>query len=87
MSTFIFNMKKSFKSVLMEDIKGYVSHDDSCRRINKDLTKLNHASEKSKREAWWRGTRCDGEMASGCLHLRYQASGRLGGDIRSFTSP
>jgi hypothetical protein len=87
MSTFIFSMKKSFKSVLMLDTKGYVSHDDSWRRINKYLTKLNHASEKSKREAWQRGTRCDGEIASGCLHLRYHASERLGGDIRAFTSP
>jgi hypothetical protein len=29
MSTFIFNMNKSFKSVLMKHMKGYVSHDDS----------------------------------------------------------
>jgi hypothetical protein len=28
---------------------------------NKDLATMNHASEKSKREAWHRGTGCDGE--------------------------
>jgi hypothetical protein len=28
-STFIFNMKKSFKSVLIEDMNGCVSHDGS----------------------------------------------------------
>jgi hypothetical protein len=54
-------MKKSFKSVLIEDMNGCVSHDGSWRRINKDLTVMNHSLEKSKREAWHRGTRCDGE--------------------------
>jgi hypothetical protein len=29
--------------------------------INKDLTKMNYASEKSKRESWRRGTGCGGE--------------------------
>jgi hypothetical protein len=29
--------------------------------INKDLVMINHASEKSKRESWRRGTECDGE--------------------------
>jgi hypothetical protein len=60
-STLIFNMKKSFKSALMEGMKKCVSHDDSWRRINKDLTMTNHTSEKSKREAWHQGTECDRE--------------------------
>jgi hypothetical protein len=61
MWTFIFNMKKSFKSVLMKNTKGCVSQDGSWRMINKDLAMMNHASEKIKPEAWRRGTRYDGE--------------------------
>jgi hypothetical protein len=30
--------------------------------INKDLTTMDHASEKSKRESWRRETVCDGEV-------------------------
>jgi hypothetical protein len=53
--------KKVFKNESMEDMKWFMRHDGSWRRINKDLTMMNHASEKSKRESWRRGTGCDGE--------------------------
>jgi hypothetical protein len=53
--------KKVFKNESMEDMKWCVRHDDSWRRINKDLPTMNYASEKSKRESWRRGTGCDGE--------------------------
>jgi hypothetical protein len=52
---------KDFKYESMEDMKWCVRHDGSWRRINKDLTTMNHASEKSKRESWRWGTGCDGE--------------------------
>jgi hypothetical protein len=53
--------KKVFKNESMEDMKCYVRHDGSWRRINKDLAMMNHASEKSKQESWRQGTGCDGE--------------------------
>jgi hypothetical protein len=53
--------KKIFKNESMEDMKCCVRQDGSWRRINKDLAMMNHASEKSKRESWCRGTRCDRE--------------------------
>jgi hypothetical protein len=53
--------KKIFKNESMEDMKWCVRYDGSWRRINKDLATMNHASEKSKRESWRRGTGCDGE--------------------------
>jgi hypothetical protein len=53
--------KKVFKNESMEDMKWCVRHDGSWRRINKDLAMMNHASEKSKRDSWCRGTGCDGE--------------------------
>jgi hypothetical protein len=53
--------KKIFKNEPIEDMKWCVRHDDSWRRINKDLTTMNLASEKSKQESWRRGTGCDGE--------------------------
>jgi hypothetical protein len=58
-STFMFNMKKSFKSVIMEDTKKCVSHNDSWRRINNDFATMKHALEKSKQKTWRRGTECD----------------------------
>jgi hypothetical protein len=60
-STFMFNMKKSFKSVIMKDTKEYVSHDGSWRRINKNLAMMNHTLEKNKQKAWHRDIECDGE--------------------------
>jgi hypothetical protein len=42
-------------------MKCCVRQDGSFRRINKDLATMNHTSEKSKRESWRQGTRCDGE--------------------------
>jgi hypothetical protein len=53
--------KKVLKSEFMEDMKWYVIHDGSWRRINSDLGTMNHALEKRKRESWRQGTRCDGE--------------------------
>jgi hypothetical protein len=53
--------KEVFKNKSMEDMKYYVRQDGSWRRINKDLTTMNHTSEKSKQESWRRGTVCDGE--------------------------
>jgi hypothetical protein len=53
--------KKVFKDESMEDMKWCVKHDGSWRRINKNLVTMNHASEKSKRESWRWGIRCDGE--------------------------
>jgi hypothetical protein len=40
--------KKVFKNEFMEDMKWCVRHDDSWKRINKDLATMNHALEKSK---------------------------------------
>jgi hypothetical protein len=40
--------------------------------INKDLTTMNHASEKSKRESWRRETVCDGE---GQVNVQSEESG------------
>jgi hypothetical protein len=40
--------KKFFRNESMEDIECFVRQDGSCRRINKDLTTMNNASEKSK---------------------------------------
>jgi hypothetical protein len=45
----------------MEDMEWCVIQDSSWRMINKDLTTMNHASEKTKRESWRWGTVCDGE--------------------------
>jgi hypothetical protein len=45
----------------MEDMKCCMKQDGSCRMINKDLTTMDHASEKSKQESWRRGSLCDGE--------------------------
>jgi hypothetical protein len=42
-------------------MKWCVIQDGSWKMINKDLTMMNHASEKSKWESWRRGTSCDGE--------------------------
>jgi hypothetical protein len=57
--TFIYiNIKKSYKHELIEDTKRCVNHDGDWRRINKNLTTINHASEKCKRKAWHRGTEC-----------------------------
>jgi hypothetical protein len=36
--------KKVFKNESMEDMKWYVRHDGSWRRINKDSATMNHAS-------------------------------------------
>jgi hypothetical protein len=55
------NITKSYKCELIKDTKICVNHDGSWRKINKDLTMMNHTSEKSKRGSWHRGTRCDGE--------------------------
>jgi hypothetical protein len=49
------------KNEPMEDTKWCVRQDSSWRRINNDLTTMNHTSEKSKRESWCQGTVCDGE--------------------------
>jgi hypothetical protein len=54
------NKKKFFKNKSMEDMKCCVGQDGSWRRINKDLTTMNHALEKSKWESWCRGTGYDG---------------------------
>jgi hypothetical protein len=53
--------KKFFKNESMENMKYCVRQDGSWRSINKDLATMDHASEKSKRESWRRGTVCDGE--------------------------
>jgi hypothetical protein len=53
--------EEEFKSEPMEDMKEYVSRDGSGRRIDKDLTTINHALEKSKQVSWNQGTGCDGE--------------------------
>jgi hypothetical protein len=53
--------KNIFKNESMEDMNCCVRHAASWKRINKDLAMMNHASEKSKRESWCRGTGCDGE--------------------------
>jgi hypothetical protein len=55
------NITKNYQRKLIKDIKSHVNHDDDCRRINKDLTMINHTSEMSKRESWRRDTGCDGE--------------------------
>jgi hypothetical protein len=55
------HMKKSFKNDSIEDIKWYVRHNDSWRRINNDLTMINHALEKCKWESWCWCTGYDGE--------------------------
>jgi hypothetical protein len=47
------------KNESMEDMKCCVRQDGSCRRINKDLIMMDHASKKGKRESWHRGTVCD----------------------------
>jgi hypothetical protein len=38
-----------------------MNHDGGWRRINKDLTMMNHTMKKSKRESWHWGIGCDGE--------------------------
>jgi hypothetical protein len=53
--------KKIFKNEFMKDMKWCVRHNDSWRRINKYLTTMNHASEKSKQESWRWGNGCDEE--------------------------
>jgi hypothetical protein len=53
--------KKFFKNDSMEDMKCCMRQNGSWRRINKNLAMMNHATEKSKRESWRRGTGCDGE--------------------------
>jgi hypothetical protein len=53
--------KNVFKNESMKDMKWCVRYDGSWIRINKDLVTMNHASKKSKRESWRRGTGCDGE--------------------------
>jgi hypothetical protein len=57
----LYHKKKIFNNEFMEDMKWCVRQDGSWTRINKDLTTTNHASEKSKRESWRWGTRCDEE--------------------------
>jgi hypothetical protein len=52
---------KVFKNESMEDMKLCVRHDGSWRRINNDLTTMNHASKKSKRESWRRVIKYDRE--------------------------
>ncbi len=44
--------KKVFKNESMEDMMWYGRYVGSWRRINKDLTMMNHASKKRKRESW-----------------------------------
>jgi hypothetical protein len=41
--------------------EGMLSHDVSWRRINNELSTMNHTSEKSKWVIWHRDTECDGE--------------------------
>jgi hypothetical protein len=53
--------KKVFKNESMKNMKWYVRHNVSWRIVNNDLTTMNHASKKSKRESWRWGTGCDGE--------------------------
>jgi hypothetical protein len=55
------NTVNKYQCKLSEDTKSCVNHDGNWRRINRDLTAMNHTSEKSKRESWRWGTRCDGE--------------------------
>jgi hypothetical protein len=60
------NKNKSFKNDLLKTRNNVSnnkkkSHDGSWRMINKNLTMMNHALEKSKQESWHWGTRCDGE--------------------------
>jgi hypothetical protein len=49
------------KNEFMEDMKCYERQDGSWRRINKDLTTMNHTLEKSKQESWHRETVCGEE--------------------------
>jgi hypothetical protein len=46
---------RRFSRMILEDMKWYVTEDGSWKRINKDLTMMNHASEKSKWESWHQG--------------------------------
>jgi hypothetical protein len=55
------NITKNYQHKLIEDTRSHVNHDGDWRRINKDLTMMNHASEKSKRGSWCWGTRYDRE--------------------------
>jgi hypothetical protein len=59
--------------MLIEGTKSCMDHDNDWKMINKDLATMNHTSEKSKWKTWRRGTRYDGEEASGCLSPRYQS--------------
>jgi hypothetical protein len=53
--------KKVSKNEFIEDMKWCVRHDGNWRRINKNLTMMNHTSKKSKQESWHRGTGCGRE--------------------------
>jgi hypothetical protein len=53
--------RRFLKNESMEDMKCCVRQDGSWRRINKDLTTMDQASEKSKQESWRRGTVCNRE--------------------------
>jgi hypothetical protein len=55
------NIKKSYKCEVMEDMERYVNYDGGWKMINKNLTMMNHASEKCKRKVWHHGIICDGE--------------------------
>jgi hypothetical protein len=55
------NIVKNYQRKLFKSKKSRVNHDGDLRRINKDLAAMNHTSEKSKHESWYRGTGCDGE--------------------------
>jgi hypothetical protein len=50
-----------FKNESIEDMKWCIIEDDSSRRINKDLTTMNHTSKKSEWKYQRRGTGYDGE--------------------------
>jgi hypothetical protein len=43
------NIVKNYQCKLIESIKSCVNYDGDSRRINKDLARMNHTSEKSKR--------------------------------------
>jgi hypothetical protein len=49
------------KNESIEDMKCCVRQDGNWRIINKDLSTMDHASEKSKQESWRWGTVCDRE--------------------------
>jgi hypothetical protein len=70
---------KVFKNESIKDMKWCVRQDGSWRNINNDLDTMNHASKKSKREFWRRGTECDGE--SWCRGTECDGEGQM--DVHS----